>query len=286
MDLKLAGADFTFPLLAHDRVLALISLLELDGIDIGLFEKRSHLQPSAMFENTEKNARALFNKLQENKLEAADIFLQCDSDFSRMASNHPDADIRKKAREWFMHSLEFSRICQAKHTTGLPGVFFDGESNEQSYGRACEELAWRVDQAKQYGLVFSIEPHVGSIVSEPKLAEQLVHDVPGLTLTLDYTHFTKNGMPDREVEPLIPYATHFHARGAAKGYLQTSFKNNTIDYGRILQVMKETNYKGYIGIEYIWIDWENCNEVDNISEVILFRDFFLDTRYQIGRKDK
>ena len=44
---KLACADFTFPLLPHDKVLDLIAALELDGVDIGLFEGRSHLWPSS-----------------------------------------------------------------------------------------------------------------------------------------------------------------------------------------------------------------------------------------------
>jgi NAD(P)-dependent dehydrogenase (short-subunit alcohol dehydrogenase family) len=33
------------------------------------------------------------------------------------------------------------------------------------------------------------------------------------------------------------------------------------------------NRRSHIGIEYVWIDWEHCNEVDNVSETILFRDF-------------
>lgn len=37
--------------------------------------------------------------------------------------------------------------------------------------------------------------------------------------------------------------------------------------------MGEQQYSGYIGIEYVRIDWEHCNEVDNLSETILFRDF-------------
>ena len=40
MKLKLACADFTFPLLPHRSALELISLLEFDGVDIGLFEGR------------------------------------------------------------------------------------------------------------------------------------------------------------------------------------------------------------------------------------------------------
>ena len=273
MNLKLAGADFTFPLLEHDKVLKLLALLELDGVDIGLFENRSHLQPSAFFANLAENSKILRMKLDDSGLKAADIFLQCDADFFPMASNHPDAGVREKARRWFLDSLEMCLICGAEHTTGLPGVFFEQEPADVSYGRCCEELAWRTEKAGEMGITFSIEPHIGSIVSDPKSAEKLVEDVPGLTLTLDYTHFMRIGMADREVEPLVRHATHFHVRGAAKGRLQTAFKDNMIDYRRILEVMDDTGYSGYLGIEYIWMDWEKCNEVDNVAEVIQFRDY-------------
>jgi sugar phosphate isomerase/epimerase len=96
--------------------------------------------------------------------------------------------------------------------------------------------------------------------------------VLGLKLTLDYTHFTRDGRPDSEVEPLIALANHFHLRDAATGRLQTSFDDNTIDYIRVLEVMRETNYPGFVGIEYVWTEWERCNEVDNLCETIRFRD--------------
>ncbi len=40
---KLACADFTFPLLPHANALDLIAMLGIKGVDIGLFEDRSHL---------------------------------------------------------------------------------------------------------------------------------------------------------------------------------------------------------------------------------------------------
>ena len=80
-------------------------------------------------------------------------------------------------------------------------------------------------------------------------------------------------MKDSEIEPLVKYATHFHVRGARKGRLQATFKENAIDYARVLKAMKKSGYRGYLGIEYVWIDWEHCNECDNVSETILFRDF-------------
>ncbi len=115
---------------------------------------------------------------------------------------------------------------------------------------------------------------MGSIAPRPRQALRLVESVPGLTLTLDYTHFTRCGLADRQIEPLVPHASHFHVRGARKGRLQAPLKDNTIDYDRVLQVLRGCGYRGYLGIEYVWIDWEHCNEVDNLSETILWRDFF------------
>jgi sugar phosphate isomerase/epimerase len=153
-------------------------------------------------------------------------------------------------------------------------VQFPEESRAGSLGRACDELAWRCEQAAARRLVFSVEAHVGSIASRPRQAAQLIAKTPGLTLTLDYTHFTRVGIADAEIEPLVAHASHFHARGACKGRLQTSLVHNAIDYARVVRAMQACKYPGYVGIEYVWIDWEHCNEVDNLSETILLRDFF------------
>ena len=57
------------------------------------------------------------------------------------------------------------------------------------------------------------------------------------------------------------------------GRLQVAFKDNVIDYRRMVEHAGEGDYEGWLGVEYVWIDWEQCNECDNLSETILFRDF-------------
>ena len=271
---KLACADFTFPLLEHERSLDLIALLDFDGVDIGLFEGRSHLWPSRVFADIKASARGLKAQLDDRGLALADVFLQTAPDFFSIAPNHPDPAVRRKARDWFGRTVEFTLECGGAHVSALPGVVFDGESEAECWQRCCDELAWRCETAMDQGLTFSVEAHVGSIAPNPGAAAELVRSVPGLTLTLDYTHFTRDGVPDQEIEPLIAHASHFHARGARLGRLQASFQENVIDYGRVIEVMRQAEYKGYLGVEYVWIDWEHCNEVDNLSETILMRDFF------------
>lgn len=271
---KFACADFTFPLLPHDDVLQLIAMLGFTGVDIGLFEERSHLWPSREFRDAASSGRRLQERLAGRGLEAADVFLQLAEDFTPYAINQPDDSRRRHARESFLRTLEYAAACGCRHVTTLPGVNFPDEPSDSSWARAVDELAWRVEQAQAYDLVFGVEAHVGSIVPDPAAAARLVQGVPGLTLTLDYTHFTRLGMADAVIEPLINYASHFHVRGAREGRLQESFARNAIDYARVYAAMEETGYSGWIGIEYVWIDWEHCNECDNLSETILFRDFF------------
>ena len=98
MEHRLACADFTFPLLPHEESLQLIAMLEFQGVDIGLFEGRSHLWPSREFEDTVSSARRLRQKLGDLGLQAADIFLQMAGDFEPFAINHPEAPRREKAR--------------------------------------------------------------------------------------------------------------------------------------------------------------------------------------------
>ena len=271
--MKLACADFAFPLLPHDSVLDLIAMLEFEGVDIGLFEGRSHLWPSAVFKSPLQAGKKLKRKLSDRGLRCADVFLQMAPSFIPYAINHPEGSRRRKAREWFLKTLDYAAATGTKHVTSLPGVYFDNEKPAEAWKRSCDELAWRVERAKEQRLVFSIEAHVGSLVPTPKEALRLARDVPGLTLTLDYTHFTRSGLPDSAAEPLVAYASHFHARAARKGRLQTSFQQNTVDYARVLRTMKKVGYRGYVGVEYVWVDWEHCNEVDNVSETIQLRDF-------------
>ena len=273
MKYKLACADFTFPLMSHEQSLGLIALLGFKGVDIGLFEGRSHLWPSKEFKRVERSARRLKKKLDDSGLKAADIFLQTAPEFVPYAVNHPNSRRRAKARKWFLQTLEYASAAGSGHVTILPGVNFPEERASDSFSRAVDELSWRVDAAKRHRITLGIEAHVGSLTPRPKSAEKLVRSVPGLTLTLDYTHFTRAGLPDKEAEPLIQLASHFHARGARRGRLQETFDKSTIDYNRVLRVMDKVNYKGWIGIEYVWIDWEHCNECDNVSETIRFRDF-------------
>jgi sugar phosphate isomerase/epimerase len=105
---------------------------------------------------------------------------------------------------------------------------------------------------------------------------------PGLTLALDYTHFTYQGISDAAIEPLLAQTSHFHARGACAGKLQSSMAENTIDYEGVIRAMKKVNYRGFVVLEYVWTEWGEMNRVDNLSETVILRDLLRDIDTALG----
>src|SRR5687767_10277153 len=130
-------------------------------------------------------------------------------DFVPFAINQPDAGARQTARDWFDRTLDYAAALGAPHVTTLPGVYFeDREPREDSWRRSQEELAWRAERSAARGIVFGFEAHVGSLAPNPGEALRMVQSIPGATLTLDYTHFTRMGLPDDAIEPLVRHASH------------------------------------------------------------------------------
>lgn len=264
-----ACADFTFPVLSHKNALSLIALMGFNKVDIGLFKDRSHIQPDDQFDFPEKRGAALKKLTGDLGLQVCDIFLQSSLDFKEFAINHPSARIRAGQREMFERAMEYVAAAGSDHFTGLPGTNFDGDSR-----RICiEELEWRVAYAKSLGIIYCVEPHFGSIMEQPEATVAILKEVEGLTLALDHSHYTSQGYEIERLRPLADYASHMHARGAAPGEMQTSVKRNKTDFARVVEHIMAAGFSGSICMEYCYIDWENCNRTDNVSETLLLREY-------------
>jgi len=282
MELKLAVADYSFPLLEWEQSLRLAREIGMDGVDIGLFSTGSHLRPDEVLENPEASAASASTALRAHGLQPTDVFGIPGSGFDQNAVNDPDISTREKSAEYFHRILEFTVRCGASHLTLLPGVHFPQEQKNDSLKRAAAELEWRAQAAERAGVKCGIEPHLGSIVPTPEEALQLLELAPTLTLTLDPSHFIRQGISNELVLTLVSRTSHVHVRGAQEGRLQAPLRDNSIKFERFLESLNRHEYPGWMTVEYTWIEWERCNEVDILSETILLRNLLRATQEKIA----
>ena len=156
-----------------------------------------------------------------------------------------------------------------------PAGFGTASRRRQSFDRAAEELRWAVREGGAYGLAVRIEPHIESVTWRPELVLAMLDAVPGLTLTLDHSHFIFHGLPYEQIAVMHPYASHWHARQARSGEAQSRGSRGRIDFARIVQELRERGYDGVICLEYVHGAWLHQDGVDCLTENVAMRDELL-----------
>ena len=207
---KLACADFTFPLLPHDKSLDLIAMLDFEGVDIGLFEGRSHLWPSRVFARPAGVGRRAVGQAPRPRARRSPTSSSRPPPTSprspptipmRPSGARRATGSRGPSSSPSSAAAGTSRRCRASTSTAFPKPNRTGAAATswpgvaRRPGRRASRFPSRRTSARSCRRP---SPPPGSSES-----------VPGLTLTLDYTHFTRSGIadarsgtPDRPRQPL------------------------------------------------------------------------------------
>lgn len=283
--LKFSCADYTFPVLQRSAALRLIKLLGVNYVDIGLFARSDHFSPAELQASPKQYTAQIKDELNAAELLVSDVFLQIGVSPPESAANDPSANVREANREALTCALEFCVALGCDHLTGLPGVFHAEASRERDWELATAEAARRVRECAAAGVHYAIEPHVDSTCLDVASARAFLDAATGLTLALDYGHFIAAGESSETVHHLLPFASHIHVRGGADGRLQTSVDENAIDFPGMLAGLHGLGYKGFLALEYVWVDWKGCNRVDNVSETLLLRRALEAAAFQLTGKD-
>lgn len=269
---RLGCTDASFPLLRHDAVFALVRALDLRAIDVSLVGGQSHIRPEELARDIAGCAAHVRSLARSHELAINDVFLIPDGDLRRMSVNHPDDRERAGLRDALALAADFAVAIGAPGLTIPPGLPWPHEPLSTSLRRAAEELVRLVEYAQRRGLVLCVEPHLGSTLDAPERAAELLELTPGLALTLDPSHFVAAGAPQGEIAPLLSRSRHLHLRGARKGHLQVRNAQDATDLPALAAAMREHRFAGTASLEYIWLDWQGCNQCDTISETALLRD--------------
>jgi sugar phosphate isomerase/epimerase len=267
--LRFSCANFAFPLLERQQSFQLLHLLGFGYVDLGLLARSRHLSPSQLSAAPSEFTNRLKEELKNADLQVADLFLHIGVHPADSAANDPSVMVRAHGRDAFLRSIDLCVALGCRHLTGLPGVFHESTDPQQDLDLAAEEATWRTRACTQANIQYAIEPHIGSICQDVASTLSFLDTAEQLSLTLDYGHFIYAGHSSEEVHGLLPIASHIHARGGARGRLQTSVAESEIDFAGIMHRLQKLQYGGFITLEYVWDEWQSCNRTDNVSETIL-----------------
>jgi sugar phosphate isomerase/epimerase len=174
------------------------------------------------------------------------------------------ADFRQVAR--------FCRLAGIPTVFVLPGIVNPGQGRREALAQSAESLRRLVPIAADDGVTLTIEPHVHSYTESPAMVQDLLEQVPGLKLTLDYAHFTCLGYRQDEIDVLAPHAAHVHLRQTKPGFLQTKGHEGTINMEAQLATLRQAGYAGYVSLEFVHQDYMGTLNEDVLTETIRLRD--------------
>ena len=168
--------------------------------------------------------------------------------------------------------IKFCALTRIPGFTISPGMHHPNRTFEENLTTTADAMNRLTDMAGEHDITVRFEPHVSSVVDTPERALDLIERAPHARFTLDYSHFTMQYIPVERIHPLLEYTNHFHIRSAREGKLQSRLDENTIDFVDITNRLKTLGYQRCLSIEYVYMTWYDCNEVDCLTETIFTKD--------------
>jgi sugar phosphate isomerase/epimerase len=149
--------------------------------------------------------------------------------------------------------------------TTSPG-FTGTDAWEDAFARSGAALREWVAAGQNHGVAIAVEAHLESVADTPERTEALIDAVPGLALTLDYSHFIAGGHTQESIEPLHRHAAHVHIRQSRPGVLAAPVSDGVIDFRRVLSRLHVDGYAGAVTVEYVSSPWQGQDHVDSPAE--------------------
>lgn len=255
------------------EALGTIARLGFRYVDIG---SGPHINVAQVAGDPRGAAAAIRRDLNVFNLQLSDLYLM----LPRISL--PDDVRRKKEIDSFRALLPFIVALEAPGVTLSPGLAYP-DQNEDAYARVVESLNTLMEATRRATpatrLRVSIEPHMDSMAQKPEVALQLLEDVDGLELTLDWAHLVCQDVFFDDIVKLIPKARHIQLRQAARAQLQLPFDRGRINVAQVIAALNDAGYDGIVSVEYLRTHgWHGTEEVETIREIAAMRDAIRDSR--------
>ncbi|HTG44137.1 MAG TPA: sugar phosphate isomerase/epimerase family protein, partial [Verrucomicrobiae bacterium] len=159
---------------------------------------------------------------------------------------HPAGEKRDKQIKLVRQWIDYAAIMGAPHIRVFAGTA-EGQSPEAARKNCLEALTECAGYAAEKGIFLGIENH-GGIVAEPETLLSIIHEVksPWVGINLDTANF-HTADPYKDLAACAPYAVNVQVKTEIS---PRGEKKKPADLKRLLSILREANYQGYVALEY------------------------------------
>jgi sugar phosphate isomerase/epimerase len=263
--MKLSATSWSFPACTLSEITGILKALGIDAVDLGFFYA-SDIGKEKLLADPDALAAAL----KTQGIGFANLYYLFGS--SLPERNLASSSHRAENLADFQKAMQFCKALAIPTVMLLPGVINKGQGRKDALAETVKNLQALTPLAQDAGVTLTIEPHVHSYLESPDLVLELLEQVPGLKLTLDYAHFVCLGYRQEEIDVLVSHAAHMHLRQARPGVLQAKLDEGTINFPALLATLKEQGFNGYLALEYVHQGYMNTLYDDVLTETVRMRD--------------
>ena len=164
----------------------------------------------------------------------------------RVRLAQPTPELRAAEFENLKKWVDVSERIGASHMRVFGGAIPKGASEQQAIAWAVEVLKRGADYAGRQGITLGVEDDGGlTVAAEPTLEIVKQTASPWVGVNADSGNLRNNGYS--QFQMLIPYATSFHLK---REITTPEGKAEKADWTRLLEMIGQSHYKGYVGLEY------------------------------------
>ena len=207
-----------------EQALRHIADLEFRRIDLALVEGGTHLHPSAVAENMELS----LGRLRDGPSITASAL---GVDFG------PDLDGPTYRRR-------FEAACRLAKTQTVAVVTIPAAPLNTPFDDEVKRLTGLAGYAMREGLVLALMTDGATLTADPAAAAALCRTVPGLSLTLDPSHYIQGPLAGGNYDEVFPFVQNVLLRDTGKkpGEFQVRVGQGQIEYGRIVNLLERNGY--------------------------------------------
>jgi len=212
-----------------EHALRIIAELQFGKLDVAIHERGPHLRPSQVAQDVTLAAQEL---RYGPSLVPASFNVEIEA---------PDAN---------EYHRQLRAVCKLARHFIVSTITVPAAASGSGVDGEVARLKALVRLVESEGLILCVPTRIGTLTETPAACMELCQRVPGLSLTLDPSHFITGPHQGKAFDEVFPFVRHVHLRdtGRGPGQFQVRVGQGEIEYGRIISQLQRYGYERVLSV--------------------------------------